>query len=337
LTDVFPIQEEISRGIVNNLRVQLGRGRRRYETSVEAYDVYLRARALTQQAPPTLFQSTRWFEESIDKDPSFAPAYAGLASVYAIRSVQFPLDHPEDELPKMRAAAEKAIALDPLLPEAHDALAMIYTRDGRWAQAETSFRHAIELDRNRSSTYDDFATGLLRVLGRNEEALQQLHVAEKADPLSALIQAHLGLVLLSARRYAEAAAVCASLPAEDLSKPQCLARARLGQGQLSEAIQLLTHDPRPNNPQTRGFLGYAYAQSGRRVDAERLAAASKYPNEQALIFAGLGDKDRTFDPLDRMAVLGPQRIGAYLNFPELALTRDDPRVQLLRQKVGLPK
>src|SRR5207249_7708082 len=90
LTNVFIVQDEISRGIVNNLRLKLGGGRRRYETSIEAYDLYLQARSLSSQ------KSVAVFEEVIAKDPSFAPAYAGLASAYAIRSVQFPLDHPRD-------------------------------------------------------------------------------------------------------------------------------------------------------------------------------------------------------------------------------------------------
>ena len=144
LTNVFIVQDEISRGIVNNLRLKLGGGRRRYETSIEAYDLYLRARSLSSR------QSVAVFEEVIAKDPSFAPAYAGLASAYAVRSVQFPLDHPDDEVAKMRTAAEKAIQLDPLLAEAYDALALADARDGQWKKAEESFRHAIQLDPNQS-------------------------------------------------------------------------------------------------------------------------------------------------------------------------------------------
>jgi len=320
------------------LRLQLGRGRRRYETSVEAYDIYLRARALDQQPMPERFLSIEPFEHAIAKDPLFAPAYAGLASVNALRSIQFPVDHPADELTTMRAAAEKAIHLDPLLAEAHDALALVYAREGRWAEAEKSFRHAIELDRNRSTTYDNFGLWLLFVLGRNEEALQQLRLAEEADPLSTSIQSHLGTVQISLERYDEAAASCLKLPASDPTRQQCLARARLGQGSIAEAIQLMenAHDL-STNPQARGFLGHLYAKAGRRAEAEKLAAVSHYPNEQALIFAGLGDKDGTFAALERMAVLGPQRIGLYLNCPEFALVRDDPRLPAFRDKVGLPR
>ncbi len=338
LKDVFAILDEISHGIVNNLRLKLGRGRRRYETSVEAYSLYLHARALPFLADPGLGETIERFKRVIAKDPSFAPAYAGLASAYAWRSVQFPLDHPTDELAKMRAAAEKAIQLDPLLAEAHEALGLAYAREAQWGQAEKSFRHAIELNPNRSETYFHFDRWVLSVLGRLDEALQQLRVAEKADPLSAQVQLSLAELLISTGRYDEAVGYCQKLPAHDLFKDQFLARARLGQGRIDEAVQLLANDRTlSTNPQTRGFLGYAYARSGRHEEAEKMAAASRYPNEQALIFAGLGDKDRTFEALDRMAALGSIRIGTYLNGPELALVRGDPRLAALRKKVGLPE
>jgi hypothetical protein len=93
LTDVFAIQDEIAHGIVNHLRLNLGRGRRRYETSPEAYDLYLRARALElQQGFRALSESVDGFGKVIAKDASFAPAYAGLASAHAARSGQFRFD-----------------------------------------------------------------------------------------------------------------------------------------------------------------------------------------------------------------------------------------------------
>lgn len=346
VTNIFAIQDEISRGIVNSLRLQLGRGRRRYETSVEAYDLYLRARQLSSPSvrsskqgpaelspPERLAQSIQFFEQAIAKDPAFAPAYAGLAMTYVIRSVQFPLDHPADELAKIRVSAERAIQLDPLLAEARAALAMFFARDGQWQQAEESFRHAIDLDRHRSSTYADYAYWLLAVQGRHAEALQQLQLAEKVDPLSADVQQTLAVVLIWLGRYDEAATHCQRLA----TGTQCLARVRSGQERFGEAIQLLANHPAiSRNPQTRGFLGYAYARSGRRAEAEAMVAASAHANEQALIFAGLGDKDRTFEALDRMTALGAQRVGLYLHYPELALLRGDPRLATLRHKIGLP-
>src|SRR5262249_18815356 len=288
--DVFAIQDEISRGIVNNLRLKLGRGQRRYETSVEAYDLYLRARTL-YEIPDVFQQRLGLFDKAIAKDPSFAPAFAGLAETYARHSVVFPAEHPADELAKMRAAAEKAIQLDPLLAEAHDALGVVFARDGQWEKAEKSFRRAIELDPNRSSTYLNYEYWLLLTLGRIEEALQQVRVAEKLDPLSPEVQTLLAVVLTLTGRNSAAADYCLKLPADHPLKWMILAHARLGQGRTGEAIQVLINDQShlAENPQQRGVLGYAYALSGRREEAEKMASASQYANEQALIFAGLGD------------------------------------------------
>lgn len=111
VTDIVAIQDQVSRGIVNSLRRKLGRGRRRrrYETSNEAYDLYLRARALQTHGLSGSIQSIGPFEEAIAKDSSFAPAYAGLAAAYVLRSGQSRQYAGDDELAKMRATADKAI------------------------------------------------------------------------------------------------------------------------------------------------------------------------------------------------------------------------------------
>ncbi len=329
LTDVFAIQDRISRGIVNSLRLKLGRGRRRYETSVEAYDLYLHARALPQRGRPDAQAIVGLYQQVIAKDASFAPAYASLAAAYAASSFQnfgvIIYDH-TDELMQMRAAAEKAIRLDPLLSEAHQALGMIHARDGQWAQSEKSFRRAIELEPSNSLAYSDLAIVLLLPLGRIEEGVREMQLAEKTDPLSPWVQKALGWVLLSAGRYEESAGHC-----QKAAEPRCLGRARLAQGRIDEAIQILATGDKQ-------YLGYAYGRAGRREEAEKFAAAAA-PNAftQALTFAGLGDKDRTLEALDRLASLGAVRVGRALNSPEFALLRGDPRVKALRKKVGLPQ
>ena len=333
VTDVFAIQDEISRGIVNSLRLKLGRGRRRYETSAEAYDLYLRARALGGQ------ERIGRFEEAIAKDPSFAPAYAALAEAHALQSGEAGFDMPE-ELAKMRTAAQKAIQLDPMLAEAHMALGLVYSREGQWEASARSFRRAIELDPSRSESYSRFGYGLLLPLGRIEEALQQLRAAEKIDPLSPGVQWRLGEILISAGRYDEAVEHCQKLPAEFQNKSRCLGRARLGQGRTGEAIQILEEAVNrgvPAGSTIQGFLGHAYGRAGRREEAEKLAASAFGPYQQATILAGLGDKNRTLEALDRLAQLGPMRIGWALNDPEFALLRGDPRLKALRKKVGLPE
>jgi len=335
LTDVFAIQDKISLGIVNSLRLELGRGRRRYEASAEAYDLYLRARALQiQDGDRGIDQSIGPLEEAIAKDPSFAPAYASLAMAYAVRSGQTRQDIP-DEVRKLRAAAEQAIRLDPLLAEAHDALGRLHARDARWGESEKSFRRAIELDPNSSTSHMAYGLYFFRSLGRVEEALHQLRIAEKNDPISPTLQFAFGWTLIAAGRYDEAARYCDKLPADYQNRSTCRGRALLWQGRTEEAIQVLA---RSGVKSDRADLGYAYARSGRREEAEKLAMdLSRTPIQQSVIFAGLGDKDRTLEALDRMAVVGPVRMGAILSNPELALLRSDPRLKALRRKVGLPE
>jgi TolB-like protein/Flp pilus assembly protein TadD len=341
LTDIFAIQEEISRGIVNSLRLKLGRGRRRYETSAEAYDLYLRAHSLEIQGGLSGWnQSIGPFEEVIVKDPLFAPAYAALAAAHAARSGQSDFDL-ADEMSKMRGMAEKAIQLDPLLAEAHDTLGLVYAREAQWERSEKSFRRAIELDPNRSESNYHFVMFLLLPLGRIEEALHQMRIAEKTDPLSPNVQGKLAYVLIAAGRYDEAVGHCQKLPARHPGKSTFLGRVRLGQGRAGEAIQVFETDVNRGvlrGSQVWGYLGYAYARAGRREEAEKLAAAVPNPFQQALIFAGLGDKDRTLEAAERMVRLGPVRIGRdVINAPEFALLRGDPRVKALRKKAGLPE
>jgi TolB-like protein len=334
LTDVFAIQDEISRGIVNSLRLKLGQGRRRYETSVEAYDFYLRARAIeTQSAASGRNQSVDLYERAITKDASFAPAYAGLGAAYAYRTGEDRLKKwavldRADEMSRMHTVVEKALQLDPLLAEAHAALGMVQARDGQWDQSEKSFRRALELEPNRSASRADFALSVLMPLQRLNEAIAQLRLAEKSDPLSPNIQRVFAIVLFAAGRFDEAKVHC----------EQPCTRAMVLQGRAAEAIPILERQfERDLSAPGSGELGLAYAVAGRREDAERIAMNQLRPIAQAQIFVGLHDKDRAFEALQRAVPLGPVRIGRDLMYPELAPLRGDPRLKELRAKIGLPE
>lgn len=338
-TDVLSVQDEIARGIVNSLRLKLGGGRRRYETSTEAYDLYLRARASGGQRFPGDNEVIGLFEEAIAKDPSLAPAWAGLAGAYAFQSFVNPdgRDH-ADKLSKMRAAAEKAIQLDPLLAEAHSALGTAYARNGQWTQAEVSLRRAIQIDPNLSMAHDNLTWFYLFPLGRVEEAIREARTEVRLDPLSPMAHYLLATTLISAGRYDQAASQCEKLPADFVFTGDCLGRARLGQGRTAEAIRVLA------TANSWGYLAYAYGRTGRRDEVERLSAAAPlaYPNrhghfQYALVYAGLKDKDRTIDQLESWAGVGPVRMGFTLTAPEFAFVRADPRVKALRKKVGLPQ
>jgi len=123
---------------------RLGQNQRNYETS-QAYALYVRAQAAYHAGEEIADTNVGIYQEAIDKDRSFAPAYAGLAAALAFDSSR-PIGRRKDDLINMKAAAEKAIQLDPLLPQAHEALGVVYARLGEWPKSQDSFRRAIELD-----------------------------------------------------------------------------------------------------------------------------------------------------------------------------------------------
>jgi tetratricopeptide (TPR) repeat protein len=166
--------------------------------------------------------------------------------------------------------------------------------------------------------------------------LEQLNAALSADPLSVDVRRSLAWVQVSAGRYDDAIANCRRVLAADpdsLHERQVLARALLQKGHTNEAIEILEK----LGTGSEQFLGYAYARSGRRAEAETLAAAfTDRPSRDVVIYAGLGDKDRLLDALEKMAAQKDPRLGAYLTYPELALLRGDPRLAAFRKKLGLP-
>jgi len=175
---------------------------------------------------------------------------------------------------------------------------------------------------------------LLMVLGRTDEAIREMRIAKKSDPLSPEVQYFLAYGLTLKGRYDEAASHCEKLPADYPSEPECRGRALLGQGKVPEALQVLARLCCRGN---RGYLGYAFARAGRREEAQNIACQARaQPFNEALAYAGLGDKEPTLEVMDRMAILGPARVGRDLAFPEFAFGRDDPRVKAVLRRVGLP-
>jgi tetratricopeptide (TPR) repeat protein len=168
---------------------------------------------------------------------------------------------------------------------------------------------------------------LLLPLSWISNALQQVRIAEKANPLSPDVQDVYAYILISAGQFDDAEEHCkrSGAPAE------CLGRIRIGQGRIEEGIQILEFIPNSR------YLGYAYGRAGRRAESEKLARISAGALQQALIYAGLGDKERTLEALDRMIELGPVRVGRTLTFPEFNFLRSDARTRALRQRVGLPE
>jgi TolB-like protein/cytochrome c-type biogenesis protein CcmH/NrfG len=260
LKDVFAIEDEISRSIVNELRLKLGSGQRRYNTNLEAYDLYLRAQTQANniQGRPDLgsqlLKNIELFQEVIAKDPGFAPAYAGLATAYARISASPRRFSTDEAYAKMREASEKALQLDPLLAEAYSSMGLVYSRDRAWEQAERSFRRAVQLNPNLSGTHADFGIFVLFSLGRVDEAVRELRAALELDPLSGGVRDSLGLVLVSAGRYDEVLDISRRALAVDPNDgfaQQLSGRALLQKGKLNEATAVFE-----GRRGDEGFLGY---------------------------------------------------------------------------------
>lgn len=344
LKDVFYIEDEISRSIVNQLRLKLGQGQRRYNTNLEAYDLYLKAQTLTQnqglpEGRANLLKGINMFEQVIANDSAFAPAYAGLATTYGRLSVTPRSFSPDEAYAKMRVAAEKALQLDPLLAEAHAGMGLVYARDHDWQDSENAFRRSIKINASLSKSRQDFAMSVLFPLGRLQEAIQELRKAVELDPLSAQVEDSLDHVLVSAGRYDEVIDNCRRIllaNPNDNGAEQLYARALMHKGRLNEATAIFEKQDQAGTG-SPGFLGYAYAMAGRRAEAEKVVL--KYPEwpwVHVFVYAGLGDKDRVFQALEKMAAIHDPRVTTYLTDPELALLRGDQRLSEFRQRLGIP-
>jgi len=338
LRDVIALQGDISRAIVNELRLNGIGGQRRYNPSPENYDRYLRALSLSHEDAPgynaPMERAIELLDRVTSEDSGFAPAYAVAARAWASLRNR---GRSRDSTERMRQAADRAIALDPLLADARASLGIVHASDLRWQDAENDFRRALQLDPNSSSTRSDFAVFVLLPEGKTDEGIVQLSKALELDPLSSARRLHLANALMRVGAYDKARAlandVIAGDPSDEFAR-QILARASTFERRYGDALTILE----TLSPASHGYLGYAYAAVGRRRDAETIAsepdpAAARH---QLLIYAALGDHDRCFAALQAMMQAGDWAVDFFPGDPELAPLRDDPRMQAFRRQRGLP-
>jgi len=212
LTDIFSVESEIAKTIADNLQVKLSGAERtaiaaRPTENTEAYEFYLRGRYfLSKRSSDDLRQAIDYFNRAIALDSNYAPAYAGLADGHTLL-----LDYAnvswKDVLPKARAAAEKALALDDNLPEAHVSLGLVITEaEINPEKAEPEFRRAIALNPNSAPAHYFLAFSALSPLGQCDEAVIEMKRALNLDPFSGIMNANLGFIYHYGRRYPEAIA-----------------------------------------------------------------------------------------------------------------------------------
>ena len=211
-TDIIEVEDEISHAIVGALQLRLSRGDRplvQHSTdNPQAYDLYLKGRYFWNQraSPPALRRAIGYFEQAIALDSSYARAWAGLADAYSLMPA-FGDAPPSDAFTTAKAAAQRAVALDSTLAEAHTSLGIIAVfHDWDWATAAREFDRSLALDPTESRTHL-FHAWYYRAVGRLDDALGELRSAQRLDPMSPIINARVAVILRVMRRYDEATAV----------------------------------------------------------------------------------------------------------------------------------
>jgi TolB-like protein/DNA-binding winged helix-turn-helix (wHTH) protein/Tfp pilus assembly protein PilF len=210
LSNLLALQGEIAHQVGEEIQSALGDGRNAANsppsiaaptTSYEAYDLYLKGRYFWNKRNAQSFrQAAEYFQLAIDKDPGYAPAYAGLADTFALMS-SYGYAPPAEFIPKARAAALKALQIDESLAGAHASLAVIAQNyDWDWPTAEREYRRAIQLDPSYATAHQWYAE-CLGFEGRFDEAFAESDRARKLDPLSLIISADYAALLYFSRQY----------------------------------------------------------------------------------------------------------------------------------------
>jgi serine/threonine-protein kinase len=347
--DVFAVQEQIARDIATALSVRLTgndvptRLAPRPTEDFEAYQLYSKGRYFfNMRRKDELHRAVRYFVEATQRDPRFARAYAGLADAYSALGI-FGFERPHDVFPKARAAAERAVALDPKLGEAHGALAQeLFTYEWNWKAAEESFTTAIALDPNYPQTRIAYAA-FLQGQDRGEEALAQLRAMRELDPLASTGPMS-GRVYVNSHRPDEA--IRDLLEALELNPRselaiQLLGHAYLQKGMNDEAIDAFRRAAALNGVRDSAHLAYGYAVTGHRDDAKRLIETlvasdrTRYlpPFHIALAYAGLGDKDAAFRWLDRAYNERASFMDGIKVTPGFKVLHSDPRFAALLKRM----
>jgi tetratricopeptide (TPR) repeat protein len=351
LGDALTLESEVAQSIAQRVEVTVtGEERARLTAarpvSPEAYESYLQGMVAKGNSRAEVEKRIAYFDDAIRKDPAFAQAYVGLADAYGTLGTVFVGAPPSETRPKVIKAARKALELDPDLADAHVLLANIYTRQWKWAEAETEYRRALDLNPNDATAHEGFSDWLL-CHGRMEEALAWARRARDLDPLGTSGHA-IGWTLFNAHRYDEAIREfrnALEARPDDVIPLMPLGWALFYNHQAEEAIRVWEKAAAATDrsPAIIGNLIWAYARTGRRADALRLLAELKKRQQAGYVpagafvtaYLGLGDNDEAFAWLER-AYQEQSNVLIYIKvFPPYDSLRGDPRFQDLVRRVGL--
>ncbi len=349
--DVLSLQGELALAIAGSIRATLSPDEQRRMTHTRevdpaALDACLKGRYLMRQLTQTgLQKAIHSFESAIGLVPDYAPAWAGLAEAYYYMSnVYLP---PAEAMPRVRRSALKALALDPELAEAHASLAAVQSQyDWDWVAAEQSAKRAIALNPSSASAHLFYMT-LLSETGRMDEALAEFARVRELDPLSDYAATSWIQAPYLAGYYGEVITRCQAMLQLEPNYPPTYALLALCYLQLARHDDAIAALERAVAGADQDFplaiLGHAYAVAGRRPEAEgvirKLQAQSQTRHVpayyMAVIHVGLGDRDRTFEWLERAFVERDENIAPLKVDPLFAPLRQDPRFRSILQRMGL--
>jgi TolB-like protein/DNA-binding winged helix-turn-helix (wHTH) protein/Tfp pilus assembly protein PilF len=313
----------------------------------EAHDLYLRGRFFwNKRTPQALAQAADYFQQAVAKDPSYAPAYAGLADSYSLMS-SFGSARPSEVMPKARAAALRALELDDNLAEAHASRALIAQNfDWDWATAEREYRRAIQLNPNYATAHHWYAE-YLALQGRFEEASFEMARARQLDPLSLIMAADNGAILYFSRQYDPAIRQLRGVLEMEPNFPRAhvLDYAYVQTGQFELALKdIESWRQIDDTPLPLATLAVVYGRSGHNEEAKRIIAALEDHNHRGpagiapALVAHMGlleDKEQTLAYLEKACEEHSTLLTALKVDPLYDPLRNDPRFQSILHKVGL--
>jgi TolB-like protein/DNA-binding winged helix-turn-helix (wHTH) protein/Tfp pilus assembly protein PilF len=352
LRDVLSLQSDVAQSIARKVEVTItGQEQKRLtaarSVSPEVYESYLNGRFAKSDTKADIEESIAYFEKAIKKDPTFAPAYVGLAAAHRDLGTVFVGAPPEAERAKVLSAAGRALELDPALAEAHVLLAGVYQERWQWSEAEAEYKRALDLKPNDATAHLGFASWL-SCQGRADEAVAWARRGRELDPIAVSGVDDIGWILFMARRYEEA---MRELRSELAVRPNDeralwnLGFVLIANGKPDEAIPVLEKVvlTSSRSPGSIEVLALAYARAGRRPEALRLVDELKRRRQTSFVpagafinpYLGLGDYEEALAGCER-AYREKSNILQFLKVhPVFDPVRDDPRFKDLLHRVGL--
>jgi tetratricopeptide (TPR) repeat protein len=352
--DIFVVQDEISNEISGKLRLQLTRAEKkrltkRHTESAEAYRFYLKGRHhWNRWTEEGFYKAIEYFQQAVEKDPSYALAYSGLADSYVLLGWNSYLP-PKEVFPKGKAAALTALELNPDLAEVHAGFAaLLWLHDWRWEQAQTEFKRSLELG-STYATANHWYAEYVMTMGRHAEAVDRMKKGQELDPLSLIINVAVGWAFYHARRYDEATEQLRRTVELDPNYPVTywilgLLLRKTGCYELAITEGEKGVKLSGGSPLMRAALAHTLSAAGRTQEALQMLddltelATQKYvaPYFFAGIHIGLREHDRAIEYLEKSYEEHSHWL-IYLHIdPSMDELRNNQRFQNLLRRVGLP-